>query len=720
MNLSSFKTGAIANFAILTTLLTSSFSTFAAGVVSYEYERLLQETATKGYTRVLIGLPDAISLKQMQETPAEARDRTASQAAVLRKELGTRAFDGGYWNNGIGQIGLYVTADGLKALRASSNARTFMADVTHRMRDTAYGGDGSLKSIESMLISSQFADVEIFVNLDNADYDLTKDGRTVFRAMASVPAAVSERAQILSTMSWARGMTAVDTSPTARFSPSFTARVDKNAFFGLRESIDVRAIRPLGFSDQRPGRWDQAALTAAQDRGYADVILALRGGSIFSPMTGYMSDVATARQTAANDRALDELLLAAGVDQTVVLNRYSDTGSAYLKLSSSGLTRLYANADPRVLSVDLNKPSAQPTLKNSTVLMNVGPTWAAGFIGTGQYVIVYDSGILKTHTMLQMSGSSKVVAEYCYGSNSLGYASICPSPNGSGDSPANTAGAGAPIANSTYCAANIGICWHGTHVAGIATGIPKTTTSPTASTPGLAQGAYVVSAQVFSLNTTTNKITAFSADLAQALTDGYANTVSGLNNPYTVNMSLGDSLPIDADCAYKDATVAAKITQLKSRGIPVVVATGNNSELNGISWPACNPDTIKVSSVGNDSVGTILSSFANIGTPANYTGPILLAPGGNGGSSPNYVVSSVTTTNTTSGVPSTLATWGIGGTSQAAPHVSGIYAMLKAASLGISVADATGWIVDQASIAVTYNVGIPATPQTYRRIKLPN
>lgn len=50
----------------------------------------------------------------------------------------------------------------------------------------------------------------------------------------------------------------------------------------------------------------------------------------------------------------------------------------------------------------------------------------------------------------------------------------------------------------------------------------------------------------------------------------------------------------------------------------------------------------------------------------------------------------------------------------AAPHVSGLYAAIKAAIPGVTVANATDWINTQGSVSVT------AHGYTFRRIHLPN
>lgn len=91
-------------------------------------------------------------------------------------------------------------------------------------------------------------------------------------------------------------------------------------------------------------------------------------------------------------------------------------------------------------------------------------------------------------------------------------------------------------------------------------------------------------------------------------------------------MSIGGSVyPADCDAIDQDITTA--IRDLTDRSVPVIIASGNNGSRNGISWPACIPQAIKVSSVLNDTAGTSLASFANIGNPTSFTGPILLAPG---------------------------------------------------------------------------------------------
>ncbi|MBS0423415.1 MAG: S8 family serine peptidase [Proteobacteria bacterium] len=280
----------------------------------------------------------------------------------------------------------------------------------------------------------------------------------------------------------------------------------------------------------------------------------------------------------------------------------------------------------------------------------------------------------------------------------------------------NLLNSGEPYSNLTVCNTLASLshnCGHGTHVAGIAAGRKSTNITPT-NLQGVGPDANIVSVQVFSYNNTSPKAAVFSNDVQKALeTVLAAATLPGTTNPYVINMRIGftDYSSSLACCNNANPSVATTVASLTSRGIPVVGATGNNSDKEKISWPACISQAVKVSSVANDASGTALAGFANIGNPASFVGPILLAPGG-----------SNTTTVLSADRTSTTATNAFRGTSQATPHASGIYyAALKAAnSTGLSVADATAWIVTTGSIPVTYTSPSPVNTQTYRRIRIPN
>ncbi|MBC7604287.1 MAG: S8 family serine peptidase, partial [Ramlibacter sp.] len=141
-------------------------------------------------------------------------------------------------------------------------------------------------------------------------------------------------------------------------------------------------------------------------------------------------------------------------------------------------------------------------------------------------------------------------------------------------------------------------------------------------------------------------------------------------------------------------------------GVPVVAATGNSGYNDGVSWPACVPRVVKVSAVNNHPVSNGRASYANLASADAFPGDyIWLAPGGGNGS---IVISSFI-----------AGVGGMAGTSQAAPHVAGLYAAIKSAAPGVSVNGASEWIRFNATVPVEVQLS-PTNKQTFGRVRLPN
>jgi hypothetical protein len=672
--------------------------------------------------RVLITLDDTITLEDMKGKLASLKTGMEAKAQSVLAELGQNALKSGHWNNGLGQMGAYVNEAGIRVLAGSNNALTFIRDVTHAYRIKVADTDGSLDAIESLINASSSADVEVFLNVDTVDYDIDNFGNTVFKPTAGMSRQAQDILENISQQDYAKGIKIQEADFSNR--PVIRANIDRTTFYALIEQDDVRAIRPIGYTDARTAQWPEEVLDAASENGEAEVMITLRGGELFSPKTGYMSVTAIKKQTEANQRAFDDILSKIGASiPTAGTSTNSEIGVLHIKLPFETLAKLYDDADARILSVELNKPAAWTTLTNSTALLNMSSAWNAGFRAAGQRIIIIDSGVRKNHAFFTTAGVSRVTFEACFGTNGtsggITYSTICPSPNSLGDSPLNLAGSGEPYSNLTVCntlaslPTNSHDCSHGTHVAGIAAGRQSSSITPS-NLQGVGPDANIVAVQIFSYNNSSPRAAGFISDVQKALETVHTNTVAGVNNPFTVNMSIGGAVYSQTagptpNCDTFSPAITTAISNLTSRGVPVVVATGNNFSRNGISWPACVSQAIKVSAVVNDSIGTNLAGFANIGNPSSFVGPILLAPGGGN-----------STTVRSSDRATTTATKLMQGTSQATPHVAGMYAAVKAANPGgVSVADVTAWVVSTGSISVTYALPPPVNTQTYRRVRVP-
>jgi subtilisin len=293
----------------------------------------------------------------------------------------------------------------------------------------------------------------------------------------------------------------------------------------------------------------------------------------------------------------------------------------------------------RVFEDELHRPD----LAESVPLVQGDQVWAAGYDGTGMMVAIIDTGVDSTHPFL----AGKVVEEACYSTSGLTSKSVCP--NGQ----AQQFGSGA----ATPC--TLTDCFHGTHVAGIATGNGATGGVPFS---GVAKNAHLMAVQVFSeidsilsCGGAAPCLGAYTSDIVSGLERVYA--VAPQYHIASANLSLGGALsstPCDNQ-PYKPV-----IDNLRSIGIATVIAAGNNSSTNSLSVPGCVSTAV---SVGSTDKTDVISYFSNMATFMS-----LLAPGGSINSSVTgggYHVYS--------------------GTSMATPHVSGAFALLKQAVPGASV-----------------------------------
>ena len=371
--------------------------------------------------------------------------------------------------------------------------------------------------------------------------------------------------------------------------------------------------------------------TEAEHAGRVSAIVRLAAPSA----VGREQDGTRAQQRLAIRHAADAALAHIGGPSGRELRRYRALPLLALELSPRELAEL-AEA-PEVVAIEPDRQN-WPSLGQSVPLIGADLSTAAGWDGAGTTIVIVDVGVESSHPFL----GGRVVGEACFSKNRN-----CPN----GRSTQFGAGAGAPC---TYAS----LCWHGTHVAGIAAGSPFTSGGVTRR--GVAPGANLISVKVFSYFTgtaacgsgATECIKAYVSDQLAAL-DYVASTLAGAWNIASVNMSFGSA---DASvCAAGNGNFETSAAAVRALGIMPVAAAGNAGSTNGIDYPACLPSVIGVGATWD--TGDIVASWSNSGAALD-----LLAPG-------ILITSSVLNGQY----------YEHQGTSMAAPHVAGAFAVLHQA-----------------------------------------
>ena len=298
------------------------------------------------------------------------------------------------------------------------------------------------------------------------------------------------------------------------------------------------------------------------------------------------------------------------LDRATDIQPWGDGPAFAAEIDSEDLDAL--RNDPRVRAVAIDT-GGSGGLTESLPFINVPAVHAQGIDGRGTTVAVLDSGIDTDHPAF----AGRIAAEACF----------CDNLNGTGCCPGGaieTSGPGSAEDDQG----------HGTHVAGIVSGVAPAT--------NLVAVKVLDSANRFRSFTQIYRALEWVAD----------------NRPDVdaINMSLGsDMLFTDAECgSYAIAWgMQPVVERLRAHGVLIAASSGNNGEVRRMWLPACMADVLGVGATFDnaDTVATFSNSSPSLD---------LLAPG-------------VSITSTARGGGTTT----LSGTSMAAPHVAGLIALMK-------------------------------------------
>jgi subtilisin family serine protease len=298
-------------------------------------------------------------------------------------------------------------------------------------------------------------------------------------------------------------------------------------------------------------------------------------------------------------------------------------------------------ANPAVARIDEDELD-HATLEQSVPQIGAADAHDRGYGGSGWTVAVLDTGAETNHEFLR----GATVDEACYSSTEN-----CP------NSFTNQLGPGS-AAPCTYAAG----CDHGTHTAGIAIGLGP------ASRPnlqGVANLGLLFPIQVFGEYTGTD---CDAAGMDPCALSAASDQIAGLvrvfsqrtaHNIAAVNMSIGGG---DYSSYCDTDPRKSAIDNLRSAGIATVISAGNDGYIGAVGAPGCISTAITVGAVDKSDV---VPQFSNASTMVD-----LLAPG----------------VDILSSVPGNAYAYK-DGTSMAAPHVAGAFAVMKSWTSTLSVDD---------------------------------
>ncbi|GAA6143014.1 S8 family serine peptidase [Hydrogenophaga sp. 5NK40-0174] len=428
---------------------------------------------------------------------------------------------------------------------------------------------------------------------------------------------------------------------------TFTSFAGRATITRLLTGVTASVMACSALAQQVPNTRIEALANKVATEGEVRVIIGL---NVDVAPEGQLSNKAIADQRAKLKQAQNKLAsttLALGGSK--VLAKFNTVPHMVASVDANALARLRASDQVATIEEDEAVPMA---LAQSTEQVGATEAWSQGYRGAGKTVAVLDTGVDKTHPML----AGKVVSEACYSTNYSNYVeSVCPGKV----SESTASGSGQAC---SYTSAG---CSHGTHVGGIVAG-----NGGSADTQGVAPDAKLIAIQVFSWFPNSSAVMSYTSDQIKGLERVYE-----LRNSYdiaSVNMSLGGGRYY-SQCDSGRSAFKAAVDNLRSVGIATIIASGNDGYTDSISAPACVSSAISVGAVcdtGPDAsrcaqgLGGI-ASYSNIASFVD-----LLAPG-------SYIRSSVPGGG--------YQSWS--GTSMAAPHVAGAWALLTEAHPGISVED---------------------------------
>lgn len=407
-----------------------------------------------------------------------------------------------------------------------------------------------------------------------------------------------------------------------------------------------------------------SSFTSTSKSGQFRVMVEFNNQTVSAKLNGFASVNRRSINKANKESDRDAYLLRTLKRQSNIAGhmggRYIRPNLRTLSVNQSELANLIADGSLTVYEDQFHKPSLA-----SSVNVIFPDQATSAYSGSGQTVVILDTGVNKNHSFL--SGSVIAAAEACFSTTDTNQSlvSLCP------NNEESMIGSGAAAA----CDSNIAECAHGTQMAGVIAG-------ESVNFNGVATATTIIPIQIYTSSSSelvcgdaslTPCIGALTSDIVSAL--DYIDSIKSSHSIAAVNISAGTTATFQGQCdvnepmAYIDA-----IDSLVSSGIAVIASSGNDALSNEMSSPACLSDVIAVAATDDSDVAW---SSNNRNSELDF-----FAPG---------------VSVTTSTLPNNSFSE-VSGTSVAAAHVSGAWAVIKSRSPNASVTSVKNTFINNGTL----------------------
>ncbi|MEW6185171.1 MAG: S8 family serine peptidase [Thermodesulfobacteriota bacterium] len=280
-----------------------------------------------------------------------------------------------------------------------------------------------------------------------------------------------------------------------------------------------------------------------------------------------------------------------------------------------------------------------PQLMDTVNIIGAPAAWARGYTGKGWHVAILDTGFLTSHEFFY----DKNFVEACFALGQYGQGDC---PNGSD----TMIGSGAAAQYPSF----FGNFDHGTHIAGIVAGKKMD-----GSLNGVAKEADIIAVQVFSRiydpEYEDYYVAVWDSDIIRGL--DYVYSLRDTYSIAAVNLSAKTYLYDDQYlCDAQNGAIKTAIDHLRSVNIPTAIGTGNNGLCGLVYAPACISSAIGVgASTRSGDMRASFSCWHSVLQDLFAPGEYIYSCGGSSNTDYRYMT----------------------GTSVAAPHISGAWAILR-------------------------------------------